>query len=767
VLLLSGILAAAAATVCSPHAGELMVWLVWPLGGLAWVFVIAGLLASDRHGSARPADAQGRIATGVALAIGLAGFGLSSVSMLDWVGEQMSRYAIERAAGSPLPLDLWGWLGWWFAARNHQPLGHVNYTGGAALLFLPWLMWLAWHVTAPVRNGRTLLPWASRGFRRVTAGGCLVAVGLSLAMLLSSGSRGAWLALLVVTILAAVLIGRFRTEFRRPLLWSGLVLLLVGVVLACAHPALRSSLRPRTVAEIPNASNAERRTMMAVGWRMGLDRPLVGWGIGAVPLVYDRYRGMEVCGPVNMIQVHSTPLNLWAEGGMAACAVAAGLLWLAGRCLWRCAAPDRTGFFGSLVLPAGLSLLGYAVFGLTDYQLDLPLVALMVATDLGVLAAVDAGPLSRNSGYCVAVLALGIATALGLASRPWLAARQALEQGGVDRAVALLPEDSVLCVMRGLYRAEEARGASGSDRKFELLAQAEADLQAALAEGAHLGIAHSSLGWLYLAEGRPAEARAHFESTLAVAASYPGSWLGRGLAALALGRRDEAVDALAMECLADPGFLASGWWAQPSVAPMRDEVLAAVQDKLEAVARTRPTGRWPEPQARYYAAVVRWLRGDATAGDVARAALDNSQRVFWSGMDVGLLPQAWDAIPLGPALRSESGARERLRLHLEHIGGFMLGVQVDRFMGILEGNPTPEMALRRLWYASADVRPRVVVEYPLCVGFGARLRNPYAQRMQHCMPVLHNPVAECSTAGLLPPRGWLYEDRLREVGGGP
>jgi lysylphosphatidylglycerol synthetase-like protein (DUF2156 family) len=153
------------------------------------------------------------------------------------------------------------------------------------LLFLPWLCWLA--LTLWRRDGDiAVADAAKRAEKKSDLPGRVfsprfcwwlavlgtTAAALCLLMLLSSGSRGAWLASVVMLVCCAVLVVRSRPEWRRRLAGATVVLVFVAALLAVVHPALRSSLRPRSPSEIPNTSNAERRSMLAVGWRMGLDR---------------------------------------------------------------------------------------------------------------------------------------------------------------------------------------------------------------------------------------------------------------------------------------------------------------------------------------------------------------------------------------------------------------------------------------------------------------------------------------------------------------
>ncbi len=765
---LPGAIGMVVAWAVSPYRTQTGVWLLWPLAGVAWAIVVGQITAGTRHRG---------MPFALPLLVGAAGLLLSGVSLLDWVVDQLARLDSWWENGFALPHDVGGWLAWWFAARNHQPLGHVNYTGGVPLLFLPWLCWLA--LTLWRRDGDiAVADAAKRAEKKSDLPGRVfsprfcwwlavlgtTAAALCLLMLLSSGSRGAWLASVVMLVCCAVLVVRSRPEWRRRLAGATAVLVFVAALLAVVHPALRSSLRPRSPSEIPNTSNAERRSMLAVGWRMGLDRPIMGWGIGAVPLAYDRYRGAEVYGPVNMLQVHSTPVQLWAEGGLVLTLTAVGLLAVALQSWWRRSHSSCPGFLHSPVFPAGLSLCGYAAFAVTDYQLDLPIVALMVATNGGVLLAAETRPVAGrwrwvSTGGAVAVLAF-----LCVITIPWVLGRRDLAQGAVDRAIVRLPNDATLRATRGLLHAAAARATVDQILRVQLESAAEADLAAALDHGAPLAFVHFNLGWLLL-EQRPADAQAHFEQTLAVSTAYPQAWLGCALSSVALGNTKAAVEALAMETLAHPDFLYSGWWSHPSLQPLRGETLARVESALAELSVGLTAGQWPEPQARYLQAVVGWLRGTRPAAAVAQCALDATQREFWRQADD---PAAPPSLLLSADWRAQPAVRQRLRSHVERAGGILAGARVVQDMALLETARTPAEALRLLWLARPTERPLPrLTAYPSSAGFGVRQRNPYAQRAPQCSPVWHNLLAECFTPALLPPSGWLYEDRLRRLAARP
>src|SRR5262249_38316223 len=123
----------------------------------------------------------------------------------------------------------------------------------------------------------------------------------------------------------------------------------------------------------PNLSNVQRVAMLEAGWHMGRDRPLLGWGPGTTPLAYPRYRHLLDGGAENVLQLHSTAVQFWAETG------AAGLL--------TGAALGLMVFFSWRRSPiAAVTLAGYAVFSLTDYQLDVPIFAAAGAALLALLA---------------------------------------------------------------------------------------------------------------------------------------------------------------------------------------------------------------------------------------------------------------------------------------------------------------------------------------------------------------------------------------------
>jgi len=416
-----------------------------------------------------------------------------------------------------------------FEMRNPHPLGHSNYTAGLMLLGLPWLGWLAWR---------------SCGWLRVA---WVVALILAMLALFTSGSRGG---LLGLAALAAVGVCASGLGWKRMLLFTGAGVVLVSL-LAVANPRIRDFLGPRDPLAEPNLSTVQRTAMLEAGVRMGRDRPLLGWGPGTTPLVYPRYRAVLAGGAENVLQLNSTPLQLWAETGAAGLL---GALLLGGLIArhWR----------RSPV--AAVTLAGYLVFALTDYQLDVPVFAAAVATLAALLAdgSLRAGINSRRGVAFTVLVALMAILVLGRRDpAPFLNGRAlalAGEQAGRTEAVTLL--------------------------------------QSSLRLNPDQEIAHFNLGWLLLVPD-PAQAEHHFLAAARLVPDKGGVYFGLGLARLNQGRTADAAATLALECINDPRFLASPWWTEPAIALLRDAAAKVYEEQLtSAVLPASNVNPWLQQQ---------------------------------------------------------------------------------------------------------------------------------------------------------------------------
>ncbi|RXK53442.1 O-antigen ligase domain-containing protein [Oleiharenicola lentus] len=434
-------------------------------------------------------EARRRAQLGRWLAVG-AGL-VALVSALYWVRDVAERLAAGRTVASL------------FETRNPHPLGHSNYTAGLMLLGLPWL---------------ALLAWRERGWARTAAtmGGLL-----SLLNLFACGSRGG---LLGLAALAVAGVAMARIGWKRFLLAAGLAVVLAGL-LAVANPRVRALLGPADPAAAPNASAVQRRAMFDAAVRMGADRPFLGWGPGTTPLAYPRYRQSLDGGAENVLQLHNTPLHVWAENGVLGL-LAAGLFTGLVALSWRRSPP------------AAATLAGYGVLALTDFQLDVPVIAAAIAV-LGALLARPAPAVAGRS------LRLGVSVGVALA------AGAILVLGGRDPAPAL----NVEALRLARDPAQHAR--------------AVALLNESLALNPDQEIAHFNLAWL-LVVPEPAKAEAHFRAAARLVPDKGGVYFGLGLARLNQGDRTGAARALALECINEPLFLASPWWTVPEIGTLRD-----------------------------------------------------------------------------------------------------------------------------------------------------------------------------------------------------
>ena len=503
--------------------------------------------------------------------------------------ERLLRFAGWLAAAA-VGLSFAEWLAWdllpslplasagvFFDLRNAYPFGHSNYTAGLAVLALPWL-------------GASLL--RTRGWTRA---GWFAAVLVALTTLVSSGSRGGILGLVALVVAALF---QARIGWRRLLLVSAIAGFAVGS-LAFAHPRTRAMLQAlvhRRAAPTLAASDLQRRAMLHAGAALGAARPLLGWGPGSTPLAYPRVRAELDGGVEDALQLHNTPVQLWAELGALGLLCAFGFLVLSARSFVAPPAPALRQFSPSLALAqsaAAVSFVGYGAFALTDFQLDLPFFALAVATCAALLA-FDPRPappaaddhLPRRlvagaamAGFAVVALFGRSDPAPGLNTH---ALDLALEPGGADRAVPLL------------------------ERSLALNPDQE--------------IAHFNLGWLLLVRA-PAIAESHFRAAARLVPDKGGVYFGLALARLNQDRPAPAARALALECLDDPAFLVSPWWREPAIAALRPAMLVELRALADRAADRLAASSDPRARdARYVGALAAWLEGRASVGEILGAA---------------------------------------------------------------------------------------------------------------------------------------------------
>jgi len=564
---LAGAVVILASALASPYRGPSLLWSAPLLAGLAFFFV-----AFDRvHASPGSTGAGG---TPLLKRLGLF-FGVITLASLGlWLTGLPGLSAAEI-----------------FNARNPYPLGHSNYPAGLALLMLPGFTILATRATGTQR-----LAWAGAGL-------------LALVLLFTSGSRGGLLGLgaLLAGGLPALRLGWPKT--------AGLAVLAVAAALALAfaHPRTRAMFqRPDPAAE-PNLSNVQRSAMAEAGGLMGLARPLLGWGPGTTPLAYPRFRARLEGGTENVLELHSLPVQLWAELGAAGLAGLLLFLILAARNATRC-------------LPAAVTLGGYTVFALTDYQLDVPIFTFALAGCAALLAPSE-GAVCHPMGGKPARRVLGFFTVAALAVIAGLGRSDPTPELNL-RALSFASDPAQEATAIGLF-------------------------QQSLALNPDQEIAHFNLGWLLVVHD-PAAAESHFLAAAQLVPDKGGVYFGLGLARLNQGHRDPAVQALALECLNDPVFLVSPWWRQPSLQTLQPAVRTLTLAMIREIRSRQLSVNSPfaDRETAYLAALIPWLAGTSPSGEILAAASTPERVGYFSRRPT---PAAFATAPLRHYHRERSG----------------------------------------------------------------------------------------------------------------
>lgn len=698
----------------SPFADASLVRL-WPTLGGAALFV--GL----RHWLSRAERTPARMVILGTIAAGIAAIVILFSFAMWWRGQW------------PLP---WG-------SRNRSPFGHSNYTAGFVVLAFPWLAWSAWRGAGP---------------RRAAS---MAVMLVALVVLASTSSRGGALAFGFTALAAGVVIGwRSPWSVRSKALLAIAMTVLAGAVIL-ANPRLRALVLERSWSDGARASNVQREAMFDAGLMLGRARPWLGWGPGSVPLAYPRVRAELDGGVDNVLQLHNTPLQLWATLGIG------GLLALALLAVGAVHAVTvglRTGIASPERFAALASLGGYALFALTDHQFDVPLINAMAAANLAILSAsgLPAATAPAASGQRRrSIVRLGLAGALMVLALPlWrdLRARRDFsvaihewDQHRIsDRLTAL--DNVALRAPYDPYYQHHAASACLQARQLERdPAQYRAHtraaverLEASLRTGVHQEFAHFNLGWLNLDLERPIAAARHFIAAARLVPDKGGVYFGLGLALQSAGDTPQAVRAFALEWVNDPLSMSSPAWEVPLLAPLRPAVRAETLRIYAQLAAELP-------RAASAAAWARWWLGEPVDPRALAAALETEAREFAAALPAiearapSAAAGAWakayaawrepEALPRFMAAAGSDPAfaaalQRRARRHRESFHAFLAA-------------PTEDEAALLQTYR----RERL--------GYGALAWHPDGPTLLDAYTVQQNRVATAFAAPLLPAKGWL------------
>ena len=567
---------------------------------------------------------------------GLLGIAVIVESLLIWVTQSW----LPRLANLA-KLNQWGLnLSYDFSdleSRNWAPMGHQNYVAGFLMLVLPLFVSLA-----IAQQGKWRSLW-------------LAGIGLGLLDLYTTSSRGGFLGLGAI-VLYAMIVALFRVKRYRGfvLLGSGAAIAIFGLLII-ANNRLRS-ITAGLIASFSNPTQGVGELMFRAiaadtGWRMGLDHWLFGAGAGSAVMLYQQYRPQWAGREAEILfQLHSTPVQLWAELGIGAVitfmfllvAIASLVIKLHKSPTWQANPQDQAiayGLFGSL--------LGYGILAITDYQLDVPAISgslVIVFACLAYLGQVHTHELITLGYHKQPRLWLAIVLTFYLGGAiAWLIpvniAWQASSVGFIYLSSARAELDPELISQKKGNNPQEKMATSmanaqDSINKFQerlklahqfspwepyypyqlgwnladlainypqlpnsisMRKEGLAWIKTAIATNPHNEAGYNAAAWLSLQDNTPSsvkDAETYFRSGLELYPLKRSLSFGLGVSLLRQGKIDEAIAAMTTEVVNDPSFITSPIWADATFQPLYQRVVANLERIYPAKSLNLTMLRW-------------------------------------------------------------------------------------------------------------------------------------------------------------------------------
>src|SRR6266481_4143066 len=195
---------------------------------------------------------------------------------------------------------------------------------------------------------------------------------LPIGALFLSASRGGIVSFgAELSVLALVMIE--RREMGKQLFAGGAVLLVA--LLLVSWLGVGQIIKRLSSVQLLEVSSGKRGSMRRDTWRIFLDHPFLGTGLGTLQLVYPPYESLYDGKIVN--HTHNDYLEVLAETGLLGgicCAWFLGVLWVQSLERLR---PFNNSFSGALQLSGFLACSGFLVHSLVDFNLHIPANALL------------------------------------------------------------------------------------------------------------------------------------------------------------------------------------------------------------------------------------------------------------------------------------------------------------------------------------------------------------------------------------------------------
>ncbi len=735
---------------------------VWPWAAIAsagWLsFIAAALLGSPRFrfGGTRDWGLLACASTGVfsawaspwqpgslASALIFPGSVALAYLLLSGFSHVSSRRVLESTfdllAGILVIASLGPWLatllmadnpGGAWARRNDALFGHSNYTAGAALLSGSWL----------AAGGLSASGW-SRHWR-------FAAAALSILLILTTSSRAAVGALGLIAI-AGVVAWWWRRGLRAREAAVGIATL--AVVLAAgvgSNERLRDLVLQGQWSPVASDSNNQRLAMASVGWTLGREHGLLGAGPGTVPLAFNAGSANVPAAPDGALQLHSTPIQVWATMGPAGLIAVLVLLAGVAPVLWQAFKP--TSAPASTALAIGF--VAYGFFALADHQFDIPFILVFALGHLIVLcrpAAHVLRPMAAKKQILIATAGLLITAGPAIYRIRDLGARAAFTDavrahdfGASSEAIAALQRARAWAPWDRYYAEAAAAWTWDQDRivAMEYLREALETRAPWPSE-----FALYNLAWLEL-DRAGLEEMQYFEQAALLAPHRTGVFFGLGMALGAAGDRQAAIEALARECIANPVFITDPAWSEAGIRELQAEVGAAI-DTLARQLHPLLADTSQQRQLRQVVRLAQWWRSPSSISiaeltQEASPELEKRLRAVtaapragagsWDGAEHwGILGETWAAGQ--PPSTLDEAWRNALLKRLEQSTDFISFVTA----------PVGDVPIwRRAFRVSRG-------------GYGIVMRHPDSPALSDFPIFEENTLLKPHTSALFPRRGWL------------